>query len=231
MKNFNELSKKELASLTEIQVDAYIDLELSNRGINKQITLNVNYPDYVKNIDVAPERDMTIYEVDDYYFPDIETANKFVSLLSQLTQLTTNYDWNIGSDNKYISGSKIEIPQIHIKKMYSEPKYLASKELLKQINEKSKKESKTQDEACDSVINYEAIDNVKYEIRKSVREALGFFYQAEKCASNYEKYFTITEDKNKALNIIYSVYNIQDEEMKKEILFMIDNPKEEKEAN
>jgi len=39
MKTFNELSKKELSVLNEIQVDAYVDIELANQNIiNSQPT-------------------------------------------------------------------------------------------------------------------------------------------------------------------------------------------------
>lgn len=217
MKNFNELSKKELSVLTDTQIDAYIDIELANQSIVKSVNTNISFPDYLKPITVEPERDCVVYEVDGYNFLDKETAEKFSTFIGNLQQVSVTYNWDVGSNFYYASDTKIITPQIQIKKVYSLPKFEAIKSQLKQIKTDREKKSKENDEQVDTAINYEAIDNIKEQIRSKVREAIIFFDKALNYASNYDKYFSITEDKEKALNTIFTVYNIQDEEMKEQI--------------
>ncbi len=217
MTNFNELNKEELAQLNETQVEAYIDIELAGKNIVKPVNVEVNFPDFVKFAEVAPEKDIVIYEVDGYAFPELEMAQKFQSFVQSLPQVSTDYDWTIGSDFKYAKGTSFVNPSIAITRVYSEAKYGAIKEQLKHISEKKKEKTKLNDEKTDSVIDYNAIDEVKYAIRTKVREAIQFFATAEKIARDYAKYFAVTNDVNTAFSTLYTVYNIQDEELKGEI--------------
>lgn len=217
MKSINELSKKELANLSEIQVDAYIDIELANQNITKPLNVVVDYPDYVKIGDSLPEKDVEVYEVDGYTLPDIETAQKLASFVGKLPQIKQDYDYYTDDSVYYVSDSFYNTPQVNIKKMYSEAKYLATKETIKQVKEKNKKTKKNKEEIVDEVINYDAIDKVRYEVRNKVRDALRFFTEAEKIASEYPKFFSITNDEEKSYQTLFTVYNIQDDEMKEEV--------------
>jgi hypothetical protein len=225
MKNFNELSKLELSVLSDVQVDAYIDLELANQGVVKGIETNISFPDYLKPITVEPERDCIVYEVGDYNFLDKESAEKFVSLVGGLQQVTVTYDYGVGSDFYYASNTKIVTPSIKIKRVYSTPKYEAIKNQLKLIKLEKERNNKKNNEDLEGAINYEAIDNIKEQIRSKVRDSITFFEQAKKYSSNYSKYFTITEDKEKAISTIFTVFNIQDEEMKNQIKENVENLK------
>lgn len=226
MKNFNELTKQELANLSEIQVDAYIDLELANQNVVKEISYNIDFPDYIKPMSVEPEKDLKIYQVDGYNFLDKETAEKFSSFVGTLQQISLNYEWECGSDFYYAYNQKVETPIIQIKSVYSKPKFEAIKSQLKTIKQEREKRNKDNDKNEENAINYEAIDNIKQNIRSKVREAIIFFEKAKQYANNYEKYFAITEDKEKALNTIFTVFNIQDDEMKEQIKIEIEKPKE-----
>ena len=217
MKSISELTKKELAVLTENQVDAYIDIELASQNIVKPLNVQIDYPNYVKIGDSLPERDMEVYEVDGYSFNDIETAQKFAIFVGQLAQLKIDYDYHTGESTYYVSGSKFETPSVSVKRIYSEAKYLASKENIKQIKDKESKDKKEKETVIDEVINYDAIDQVRYSVRSKVREAIQFFAQAEKVVSEYQKFFSITNDHQKSLETLFTVYNIQDDEMKKEL--------------
>lgn len=217
MKNFSELSKQELATLTEIQVDAYIDLELANQKVVKSVDVHVDFPDYLKPMTVEPERDCVIYEVDGYNFIDKDTAEKFSTFVGTLQQATTNYDWNVGSEFYYISSQKVSTPSIQIKRIYSEPKYRAIESQLKSIKQERERKNKQEEVEVVSAIDYEAIDRIKQSVRYTVRQAICFFEEAKKYANNYDKYFSITEDKEKALSTIFTVFNVQDEEMKEQV--------------
>ena len=217
MKTINELSKKELASLSEVQVDAYIDIELANQNITKPLNIQVDYPDYVKVGDSLPEKDVEVYEVDGYTFPNMETAQKLASFVGTLPQIKQNYDYYTDESVYYVSDSFYNIPQVNIKKMYSEAKYLATKETIKQVKAKNNKSKQDKEEIVNEVVNYDAIDRVRYEIRNKVRGALQFFAEAQKIASEYPKFFSITNDEDKSYQTLFTVYNIQDEEMKDEV--------------
>lgn len=224
MKTFNELTKKELSELNEIQIDAYIDIELANQGIVKPINTVVDYPEFVKfNADI-PTPDCTVYEVDGYVFTDLESAQKVSDLVGTLQQVMTDYNYNIGSEFKYVKMPIFQKPTIAISKFYSEAKYESIKEQLKQIKEQKEKKKNENEQIVDSVIDYSAIDNVKYTIKDSVRQAINFFSKAQSIASDYEKYISITNDKEQALKTLYTVYNIQDDEMKTEIERVISTP-------
>lgn len=222
MKNFNELTKQELASLNETQVDAYIDIELANQGVVKQTEVNIDFPDYLKPITVEPERDAIVYEVDGYAFTNKEDAEALSNFVGKLQQCSTTYNWDIGSEFYYSTTPKIQTPLINIKKVYSEPKYNAIKEQLKSIKKERELRNKKAEDQNDVAINYEAIDNIRENIRRDVRNAIIFFDSAKNYAKNYPKYFSITEDKEKALNTIFTVYNIQEEDLKKQIKIEID---------
>lgn len=217
MKTFEELTKKELTGLSDVQVDAYIDLELATEGIVKPIAIKRDYPDYIKTIGVLPEKDMTVYEVDGYKFLDIETAQKYATFVGTLLQANTNYDYYSNDNIHYVIDSKFLTPTVSITKMYSGAKYQAYKEQIRQIKEKQNKEKKENDNEVESVINYEAIDMIKEKIWKKIREAIDFYEKIEEVSKSYPTYFSITNDKEKALQTLYTVYNIQDEEMKNEI--------------
>jgi len=228
MKTFNELTKKELAKLDETQVDAYVDIELAEKGIVKPIITNTEFPDFLKVKGVYPETDLEIYEVDGYSFLELETAKKFAEFVGKLAQVSVDYNWDIGSEFKKAKDTFFKTPQVQVTKVYSEPKYETIKEQLKQIKIANSNKEKENDKVVDDVVNYEAIDSVKYEIKNKVRNAIDFFNKSKVISSNYTKYFGISNDKDIALNTLYSVYNIQDDELKNQILEDIENlPKEE----
>lgn len=223
MKTFHELSKRELSVLTEEQIDAYIDIELATKQIVKPLNLQVDYPNFVKSNGALPEKDMTVYEVDWYIFLDLDTAQKFSTFIGTLEQTKTDYDYFTNESQYYVTWTQINNPQIQIKKMYSLAKYTACKEQIKHYIENKKAQDNKNESEVDSVINYSAIDEVKYALRGSVREAIKFFAEAEKIASDYPKYFGVTGDKEQAMTVLFTVYNIQDQELKTEVESLISN--------
>ena len=222
MKTINELTKRELADLNEVQVDAYIDIELAQQNVVKPINTIIDYPEYLKVFDSMPEKDVTIYEAGDYAFPDLETAQKFVNFVNQLPIVRKDYDYQVGSNAYY--ASEVQYPSVSIQmvSVYSLAKFSAVREQIKQINEAKKKAKNENDDIVESVINYEAIDEVKHQIISKVREAIEFFAQAEKIATDYAKYLEVTGDSEKAKEVLFTVYNVQDKELKQEVNNLID---------
>ena len=223
MKTFNELTKKELSELNEIQVDAYVDIELANQNITKPISVSIDFPKFVSLVEKAPEKDVEVYECGGYTFADMDSAQKFATFVGTLPLVRTNYDWSNGSEHKYVQEQMFETPPVTILKCFSEAKYRAVSEQLKHLKNIKEKQNKENSNAVDDVINYEAIDSVKYQVRSKVREAIEFFTKVEKVASEYNKYFSITNDSIKAYETLYTVYNIQDDEFKEEVTKLLVN--------
>jgi len=218
MKEFNELTRAELANLGEIEIDAYVDIELANNNITKPIRVEIDYPNYLRVKDAMPEKDLTVYEADGHTFPDLESAQKYAAFLGSLPQVKLGYDWSIGgSDEKYAEHSSFSTPEVSIVKVYSQAKFQACRETIKHIRENRKNEKNENEKAVDAVIDYEAIDKVRYEIQGKVREAMQFFAKAKSVASDYTKYLSITNDEDKAFETLFTVYNVQDEDFKAEV--------------
>lgn len=217
MKTFNELTKRELCELSEMQVDAYVDIELANQNITKPISVSIDFPKFVSIVDKAPEKDMEIYECGGYTFADMESAQRFSTFVGTLPLVRTNYDWSVGSEHKYVQEQMFETPSVAIVKCFSEAKYRAVAEQLKHLKGVKEKQNRENNEVVNDVINYDAIDSVRYQIKSKVREAIEFFAKVEKVADDYNKYFSITNDSIKAYETLYTVYNIQDQEFKDEV--------------
>lgn len=221
MKQFSELTKKELSELSDIQFDAYVDVALASKGITKVIKIDVDYPDFAKVGDVIPERDVVVYEVDGYTFQDLETAQRVSDLISTLPQISTDYNYDIGSEFKYVKTSFSQKPGVNITKYYSQPKYEAIKSELKAIKTKKAQQGEIEDQIVDTAIDYAAIDEIKHQMKTVVRSAVEFFSKAESITKDYDKYLTITNDKELALQTLWTIYNVQDEELKQQVLSLI----------
>lgn len=222
MKEFNQLTKKELSELSELQVMAYIDIELAKQGLVKTVDVQVEYPNYIKPLNSYPERDVVLWEVDGYKFLNLETAQRFSAFLGTLQQVETTYDWNVDSNCYYITGSKFNQPPVTSNKYYSEAKFQAIKPQLKALKEENKKESEKQNNEVESAIDYAKIDEVKEQIRNVVRNAIYFFQKAQSIANDYDKYFSVTNEKDTAIKTLFTVYNVQDEELKEQVKVIID---------
>lgn len=214
MKTFNELSKQELSQLNEMQIDAYIDIELANQNITKPIRSSIDFPDFLSMTDTVPERDMTVYECAGYTFTDLESARKVSDLLSSLPQVRTDYSYDVGSEFRYAKEQEFNNTSVEVKKYYSQAKFEAIKSQLKQLKERNKAQNKDGDVIVDDVINYSAIDDVKYAIRSKVRSAIQFFAEIQTVAKDFDKYLSIVNDEQKAYETLFTVYNIQDEDFK-----------------
>jgi len=217
MKKFEELSKRELSQLDYEQIEAYVDVELAARGIVKPLEVDINYPEYLKEADIAPERDVTVYEVDGYVFKDQETATKFAQFLGSLPQVQKDYDWSVGSEFAYVKDVGYTTPTVEIQRVYSEPKYQANKVRLKSIKDARAARREAKSGAVEQVIDYAAIDEVRSDMKTTIRQAVHFFAEAEKAAQDYDKYQRITDNHEKTFSTLFTVYNIQDDELKDEI--------------
>jgi len=225
MRTFDKLTTKELADLNHEQVEAYIDITLAQEGIKKPLNVNIDFPDFLKPIGNIPERDMFVYEVDGKYFLDIKSAEKYATFLQSLEMVRKDYDYDVGSQYHYAQNKTHERPSIRKEPVYSEAKYAAIKEQLKQFEAQKKKNEKNAKSVIEDVIDYEAIDKIKENIRNKVRSAIEFFNKANTAASQYEKYFAVINDKKKTIATLCEVYGIDDGDLKSEITRIVNTLK------
>lgn len=217
MKTFEQLSRKELIELTREQIAAYTDIAIAAQGVVRPIETIIDFPDYLKKPDVLPERDVTVYEVDGYTFTDMETATKVAQFIGSLPQVSTDYDWSLGSDIRWVKEICYQTPQVTVNNLYSEAKYEASKERIKQLKDANKATKNNNEEIVETVVNYAAIDEIAYAYRQKVRDAIEFFSKAEKVANDYGMYFAITNNHEQAITTLFTVFGIHDDELKNEV--------------
>lgn len=227
MKNFNDLSNQELSELNETQVSAYIDVELAKQNITKPTNRKNDFPVFVKE-ENAPERDAVIYCVNDLCFSDAEEAQQLVTFLRGKNLYRSDYDWNTGSQYKYVNKHEKQF-NVSTEDLYSKKKYESIKGLLQAIEEnKKKKASEEKDEFAD-IVDYEAYDLAVAEVKRKVREAIIYIGKIKEIALEYKKYLSITDVEEKAIQTLFTVYNVTDEKMQKEIKNQIASNKVEPE--
>lgn len=216
MKNFSELTHDELINLTQEQIEAYSDIAIAEAGLKKTAYVKLDLPEYLKNIGkfCPPERDVTTYQVEDWSFTEMEKAQEFSKLIASFIPYTvsTNYDWDTGSEYRYISGSgKERTISINTIQTYSREKYEGIKAQLKNLKKLKEDETNKEDEQIESVIDYEAVENIERTIKYKVVDALNTEAKVESIVNNYDKYFSITNDKNKTIETLFTVFSIADD--------------------
>jgi len=127
MKTYWDFAEKERAKLTEEEVKVLLDVELMTKGVKKVIAPELKV---IQEVKVATE---TWFEVDDIFFKDAETAQKFIALDPR----KSTYDYASGYDYRYAEPFKQEITQ---KTLYSQQEVLNLSTILKQ-NKQAKEEN------------------------------------------------------------------------------------------
>lgn len=213
MKSFNELTHEELLSLTQEQIEAYCDIAVAQAGLTKSIVPNVELPKYLSNIDIlcAPERDVTLYEIDGKWFPTYEIAQEYAIMLSKFMekQVYTDYEYSVGSEYRYVNGQRrLSKETIGVEMFYSKEKFESIKQQLTELKNKKKSEEQKEEESVQTVINYEALEQVARQIKRTVKEALLLEDKISTVVSSYDKYFSITKEKEKTIETLFAVFGL-----------------------
>lgn len=216
MKNFNELSHQELLNLTEQQIDAYIDVALAEAGQKRSTNVIIELPEYLKNIDElsAPERDIQLFEVDGKIFADLPTAAAYAEKVAEFSEkeVKVDYEWEIGSEYKFLNGLKSSYQKnsVNAIQVYSKEKFSQFKAKLKSIKEAKEKYSQNEEERVEDIIDYEKVEELQRQVLRKVRNAKLLEENAKNIAFNYDKYFSITGEKEKTIETLFTVYGAQD---------------------
>jgi len=135
MKEFDKLTRDELAALTDDQIQRYIDLAMAEEGIRPVV-----FPTEVDTPKISLVASDTAYEVFGLYFRNKDDAD----LLAGMDVLDDNYDYNVSYEHKWLA--KHPGGTVQTKKFYLQSEVRAiSTELkdakrLKEVYDKQKKE-------------------------------------------------------------------------------------------
>lgn len=200
MRRYTDLTKKELAELSQEELDRFIELELAYAGITP-----VMCP--VKPVikEIALDASEVAYEVFGVLFKNQEDA----LVVSQMEVLREDYDYyGAGYAYKYLKLN--DNNAVKTEKYYKKEEVLAVKDVLKGnrlLEEEYDKQKKS----------YDAFLKDTEAIRDSVREAVTaahtFFQRVAAMKLQYQRYLTLAEgDEKIARNFFDSAYGILEEE-------------------
>lgn len=176
LKRYTDYTTKELANVTEEELQRLIEIECMKEGVSSFITP----PKYI-NIPEVPEPDMVVYEVGNFRFSDEEEANKLVELLKTFkSHCELDYEYGFGYEKRYVKPIKysrnIEERLAYSKESYDAAKYaIRERDKIKEKNETMKNKYNQEKEPYDEIKGIvmdayqEALyEEEKYEIAKSV---------------------------------------------------------------
>ena len=200
MRRYTDLTKKELAELSQEELDRFIELELAYAGVTP-----VMYPVKPMIKEIALDMSEVAYEVFGVLFKNQEDA----LTVSKMEVFREDYDYyGAGYNYKYLklndnNGVKAE-------KYYKKEEVLAIKDVLKGnrlLEEEYGKQKKM----------YDAFLKDTEAIRDSVREAVTaahtFFQRVAAMKLQYQRYLTLAEgDEKIARNFFDSAYGALEEE-------------------
>lgn len=177
MKNFNEHTKLELASLTDEQVKDLVIMELARNGIVEMDPPELlEVPEAIK---LQPE--CQLYKIGniDIAFRSEERAKDFFNL----GPVFLSYDWNRGQQYRYIDEKDSYIQLVNIyDKTDIDLLYVSQEEKARKINESMQREYHD---------NRKRVSEIADTIWSDVVDARQFKQSVDKAIAMYEKYLSI----------------------------------------
>lgn len=131
MKSYKGLTGKEIVNLGEEGVKDLIDLQCAEEGI--KIARRPVEPEEPKL-----QRDIVCYKIGDMIFKTQSGAQRVFDILRTIVVFETDYNWEVGSDYKYLKeDSSYGAEMTIVKTAYlSKKRYKEYKEMLKKHNDK-----------------------------------------------------------------------------------------------
>lgn len=211
MKTINEMSEKEILSLTGEQLETLVKIRMAQEGI--KILSEPVKPEYLP----IAEPDVLAYDVEGYnlIFTDIETAQKasqfILELKDKLKKEVYGRHYQLktltsGDDRSY---HLRDVGKIQPKKFYSK-KLLAEMEDSFSANERTKKQYDTL--LAEYTDNYNSAASIREEIYDRYNEVVDKYSNMERMKSKYSEYLTLAEnDSTIAMNFLKKAYTIDAE--------------------
>lgn len=205
MKRLAEMSRGELLDMKDQQREELADLECAYEGISllpeKPQEVEINYP----------ERDTTIFVVDNHNFTDEEEALGYCTFMNNLTSLVrVDYDWGLGSgDFKYVSRQEPPKRELEKKSVYSNDAYAELKAELKRTKAQEEVYGCQVREYKDALEKrtkiYNKIDSATHDAWEEKR-------REDRLIQAYQKYLSLTDDKDIAIKLLKDAYDVTEEE-------------------
>ena len=186
MKNYEELTGKEIMELEEENIQDLIDLECANEGI--KLIKRPNEPQ-------KPElqNDIICYKIDDMIFKTQKEAQMVFDVLREIKTYKTNYNYESGYDFKYLEVDDDFGNNLSIKKTtyLSKKKYKEHEEMLvKYESDKSIYDTKYQ--------KWSKENDKRREIEEIVRVYIDKVYEKESEKQDmliqYKRYLELTNN-------------------------------------
>lgn len=207
MKRLNEMTREELLSMTEEKRHELADLESAYEGIpllpNKPQKPEVTYP----------ERNVTIYSVDNHDFTDLEEAQRYCEFCNNLnSEISLEYDWkSLGSEFQYVGKEKLSKLSLEQKKVYSLDTY-------QELEAEIKRTQALEKQYNSQLSHYKSALSERTEIYKNIDSAVTKAWD-EKHRENmlvnaYKKYKSLTGDGAVALKLLKDAYEVSEAEEK-----------------
>lgn len=224
MKNFNQLTEKELFNLTDEQVENYIKLEYAEKGIKL-----LNPPLAPKYQDVE-EGDKVVFSTgilgDRIVFEKHADAQKVIDLFKELNIQSITGDYNLGETKYYLQEAKSENYRtekfdISSRTVLSANKYKQIKDILKS-NSTLKKDFEAKQKEYQAYVN--ETKEIKEGIYSKVREAHEKYNTLNHyCELFKNDYLPLAEGKKDvAMKFLNKAYGLN-EEAKNYVLDNFDN--------
>lgn len=201
MKNFEDLSDKEVLDLTESEIQLYIDIELMKAGVVKPI------------MPKAPKHEVINLKYDEYYavkvyynqivFDSFEKANIFVDLYPQtLDQL---YDFPKPHNYRLRKDSDLSIEKIKVVRESEVDKYRDVMSKRKKEDEEYAKLKKEYDKEVS------ALEEIRDRIWDRVNAAQAHYDKVSRISKTWQEYLDLADQKEViALGFLLKAFSKQD---------------------
>lgn len=185
MKRLDEYTQKELANLSDEEIQNIIDIECAFEGVR---LLPPKPEEYVAKVF---EPDSIVYNVGQFQFKNQEDALKVIDVLKSVTLVNTTYDYSVGYNYYYIDDKLIDAPNLETKKVFSKQTYNDMKAEMTKVN-KEKDSHKDQKNLYDEIVKERksVVDNV-YE---TINEAVDKENEKQRIINQYNRYLVLADN-------------------------------------
>jgi hypothetical protein len=179
MKRFEQFTDEELINLPVDDISNLIELECAYEGIPMlpQIPVEIVKPDV--------QKEHTIYTVAGVSVQTQAEAIKLLDVISNLNLVKIDYNWSVGSDNKYympITSDDYNYPKIEVSKVLSKEDYSRLEESLRDY-------ATTQKQYETDMARYNEIKKQRDSITDSVYERINTILRHKQEVEDYIEKF------------------------------------------
>lgn len=186
LKRYKEYSNKEMAAMSQEDIEKLIDIECMVNGVTPLTVEPVNI-----EVPEIPEPDVQVYciNADKMFFTDFEEAKAIADLINRSKSIVdTNYDYLAGYNKRYIIKNR-NVAVVETEHYYSKEEYDQLKDTMISAEKTKEKNKSIMDE-------YKNLTSEYRDLRESVINAYNNALYERACYQNaknvYLKYLSIS---------------------------------------